>query len=351
MAEARKRKSDIVFLNVLFCLLVIYIHTASEVVNYMPKDTLFFKGIYVGQKLASFVVPGFLLLSGIRLFLSKGDKINYGKFYASRIVRVILPYVFWSVIYYIVLCSKSGSSFNIGELCQGMLTGNIWAHFYFVVILVQFEILAPLWMLLFKRGTPSVHIAFSAVITALSALFLPSVLATVFPDMPNIDLSNLFLRYQIYWTAGCLIGRNYNEFIRGIKENKILITIVFLICGFLDGFLSLMTVGIEPVWMELFHMMFAMSAILFFFMVAQAFTGKAEVVLKPLSVIDKSSYMIYLMHCLVILIINDELTKHNIMGVETRFAIRTASVYIIVVGISILWHLVKKATKSILKRS
>lgn len=98
-------------------------------------------------------------------------------------------------------------------------------------------------------------------------------------------------------------------------------------------------------------MMFAMSAILFFFMVAQVFTGKAEVVLKPLSVIDKSSYMIYLMHCLVILIINDELTRHNIMGVETRFAIRTASVYIIVIGISILWHLIKKTTKSILKRS
>ncbi len=346
MAEKNtKRKPDIMFLNIIFCLLVMYIHIASEVVLEMPMDTTFFKVVFVTQRLSCFVVPGFIMLSGVKLFLNNKDKINYLKYYASRFYRIFVPYAIWVAVYYLWLSFKGAYDFSLWGLLNGILTGNVWAHFYFVVILMQFIILTPLWMFLYKRGCGEVHIAFSLIITILSSMYLMSVLGRVFPDMPNIDLSNCFLSYMVYWAAGCLIGNNYDGFKRYLKSNKIMITLTFLLCGAMEGGLSILTYRAEPVWTELFKIMYNMSAIIFFYMIAQVFYSKVKVLLKPMAVIDRSSYMIYLTHCLVIVIVNDEMTRRGILDLSTRFGIRAAAVYVITFTVCILWRLLRLCLK------
>ena len=88
-------------------------------------------------------------------------------------------------------------------------------------------------------------------------------------------------------------------------------------------------------------MMYAMSAILFFYMVAQAFTGKAKAILAPMKIVDSSSYMIYLTHCLVLVVTNDWLTNRGIYELETRFALRALSVYLISIGLCVLWRVMR----------
>ena len=130
----RRRKKDIVFLNILFCFLVIFIHISSEVVVEMPRDTLFFKTVFCTQRLSSFVVQGFLLLSGVKLFLNKGDRINYFKFYKGRLLRVVLPYVIWVFIYYCYFCKENYFVFSFEELGHFIINGDLSAHFYFIII-------------------------------------------------------------------------------------------------------------------------------------------------------------------------------------------------------------------------
>lgn len=342
---ARGRKADIMFLNIVFCLIVIFIHISSEVVTEMPKDTAFFTGVFSAQKLSSFVVQGFLLLSGVKLFLHKGDGIDFARYYVSRFFRVILPYVFWAVLYYLYFCRTGAYKFGASDLVWRLICGDIWAHFYFIIVLVQFEILAPLWMLLFKRGSAAVHIAFSAVITAICAQYLPSVLTTLFPSMPDFSVSNCFLRYQIYWTAGCLIGKNYEEFRKYLKSSKVIITITFIICAALYVFLALATLGHEPVWLELFNILYSMSAILFFYMISQLFTLGGGSALKPLAPFDRSTYTIYLVHCLMIVLLNNYLTAKGISDIPQRFAIRAAVIYTACFMLGYIWQFIKYLIK------
>lgn len=336
-----KRKPDIIFLNVIFCLLVVFIHCASEIVSCLPYNNPLFMTVYSLQKLSMFVVPGFILLSGAKLFLRKSDNFNLGKYYLSRFFRIVVPYVFWAVIYYLYFCYTKVYDFNTEKLIQGILFGDIWAHFYFVIVLIQFIILAPVWRILYRKGSPAVHMTFAMLITAICAQYLPSILTTVFPDMPDFNVSNCFLRYQVYWTAGCLIGKNYTAFCDYLKSNKIIIFMGFILSGAIYVYLSLFTVGREPVWMELFGILYNCCAILFFYMLSQAFAGKASKALKPLTPIDRSTYTIYLVHCLVVVLANDYMKNNGITDLTNRFWIRLAVVYGVCFVFCILWQLIK----------
>lgn len=341
MRSSGERRTDIVFLNILLCFFVIFIHTASEIVTEMPHDETFFRMIYSAQRLASFVVPAFIMLSGVKLFLHNVEDINYPQYYLKRFLRIVVPYVVWCVIYYIYFCFAGYYTFDIKQLCVDIVCGSLWAHFYFVIILIQFDILTPLWIFLYKKGSSSVHLVYAFIITAISVQFLPSILSTVFPSMPSVNVQSCFLRYLFYWTAGCMIGKNYSAFRGYLLSNKLRITVIFILCAVCEVYFSLSLLGSEPVWLELIYMLYTTSAILFFYMLSQAFANKGGKLLKPLSFIDKSSYLIYLMHCLIIVVTNDLMTKYNILNLKDRFGIRTAVVYTVSILVCLIWNLMK----------
>ncbi len=344
-----KRRQDIVFLNILFCLLVIFIHVSSEVVVNMPQNILTFKVVFVAQKLSSFVVQGFLMLSGVKLFLNKSGKINYGKYYFGRFTRIIIPYIIWVFIYYCYFCSKDFFEFSVRDFIGYLLRGDLSAHFYFIIILVQFDILTPLWRLLYRKGSPAVHLMFALIVTVISSQYLMPILTTLFPSAPAIDFTNCFLRYQIYWTAGCLIGKNYEQFRSYLKNNILPICIGFILCAALNGALAIATVRHIPVWMEFVHIMYCISALLFFYMISQLFAGNS--ILKPLSLVDRASYSVYLLHCLVLVIVNDYMTDYGILSLNVRFGIRAAAVYGISITVCVLWELIKIPFRKMRRRS
>lgn len=347
--NTHRRRQDIVFLNILFCLIVIFIHISSEIVTQMPKNTTIFKVVFSAQRLSSFVVQGFLLLSGAKLFLHKGESINYFKFYLGRLTRIVIPYIIWVFIYYCYFCYKDYFEFSSPQLLGYIFRGDLSAHFYFVVILIQFDILVPVWRFLYKRGNAAVHIAFSLIITVICSQYLMPILATLFPSMPGIDFSNCFLRYLVYWTAGCMIGRHYEEFTGYLKRNVPTIIIGFIFCAALNAALSLATVSHAPVWLELVHIMYCMSAILFFYMISQLFAGNS--LMKPFSFVDKVSYAIYLIHCLVLVITDNYMTEVGITSLTTRFGIRAAAVYGISIGLCLLWHIIKYPIARAIRKS
>lgn len=351
MAEkSARQKSDIVFLNTLFCLLVVFIHIASETVTEAPKSSALFKTVYTAQKLSCFVVPGFIMLSGAKLFINRADITSYPKYYFLRIKRIVIPYIFWSCVYYLYLCINKEADFDFYELLYGILNGRIWAHFYFVIVLIQFVALAPIWLRLFDKGNPAVHIAFSLIITIIVSMYLPAVLTYAFPDIPDVDFSNCFLCYQAYWTSGCIIGKHYKEFRNYLKSNVVMIVVGFFVCAAAEGYLSLITCAAEPDWMKLFHMLYAMSALLFFYLISQLFIGKAKALLLPVTFVNASSYTVYLMHCLVIVVVNRQLDTREIYDIADRFVYRTVFVYFVCIMFCIIWRAVLILLRRIFRR-
>ena len=66
------RNREISFVNVVLCLLVMWIHICSVAVTGLPKENISFFGVYVPWRLSAFVVQGFIFLSALKYFRKEG---------------------------------------------------------------------------------------------------------------------------------------------------------------------------------------------------------------------------------------------------------------------------------------
>lgn len=82
----------------------------------------------------NFSVATFLFLSG---YLTKVDNDNWWAFYKKRIIRVIIPYVIWTVLY--TLASR-----HIEKLPAYLLTAKAAGPMYYIFVYIQFVLLTPL---------------------------------------------------------------------------------------------------------------------------------------------------------------------------------------------------------------
>ncbi|MBE6008868.1 MAG: acyltransferase, partial [Lachnospiraceae bacterium] len=162
-----KRKTEISFINILLCLLVIFIHVSSEPVTVLDKTGLEYMLVVIPWKLSSFAVQGFVFLSGLKLFVSGADKINYSKYYLSKIKNIIIPYILWVMIYYVYFMRRGYFGFSISQLAENILLGNLVSHFYFIVVIVQFYLLAPLWIKLVKKTSPVITVIMALMVTVI----------------------------------------------------------------------------------------------------------------------------------------------------------------------------------------
>ena len=79
-------------------------------------------------------VPLFLFLSG---YLTKLDNRDWGAVFKKRTIRVLIPYLIWTVLYTI----EAG---NIKKLPVNILTTGGAAHLYYIFVYIQFVLLTPL---------------------------------------------------------------------------------------------------------------------------------------------------------------------------------------------------------------
>lgn len=143
------RLLELDFLRTLTMLAVIMIHASS---TYLHQETSI---QFLSMNLASFLnqavrfsVPLFLLLSGFSLGVG-AKQTSYFSFLKRRAVRVLLPYLLWTMIYSL---SNTGYDFsawlaqlsNPSWLLRTVLTGQSAPHLYFIPIILQCYLLYPL---------------------------------------------------------------------------------------------------------------------------------------------------------------------------------------------------------------
>lgn len=79
-------------------------------------------------------VPTFLFLSG---YLTKIEGRDWSAFFKKRIIRVIIPYLIWTVLYTL----QSG---DYKSLPLNLLTTNAASHLYYIFVYIQFVLLTPI---------------------------------------------------------------------------------------------------------------------------------------------------------------------------------------------------------------
>ena len=82
----------------------------------------------------NFAVGLFLFLSG---FLTSWDQEDWGAFFKRRLLRVLVPYVIWTILYTLVKRQPERLAFHL-------LTTQGAFHLYFIFVYVQLVLLTPL---------------------------------------------------------------------------------------------------------------------------------------------------------------------------------------------------------------
>ena len=212
------RNREISFVNVVLCLLVMWIHICSVAVTGLPKENISFFGVYVPWRLSAFVVQGFIFLSALKYFRKEGA-FSYGSFLWGRIRKIGVPYVIAVVISYLGLIDLGYYTFDLGFLGESLLLGNMIAPFYFIIIIFQFYLLMPLWRKMTEKVDFWVAALASVMLMRLFHGGLPAMIGILSPGTEFIYNDRVFTSYLAYWVLGCYAGKYYDRFLEGIRKN------------------------------------------------------------------------------------------------------------------------------------
>ncbi|MCI8537123.1 MAG: acyltransferase [Oscillospiraceae bacterium] len=344
------RKPELSILNVLFCLLVVLIHVLSHPVSTLDRSSWQFLTVLIPQRLAFAAVSGFFVLSGVKLCLTGDSRFSLSQYYKRRAKTLLLPYLLAMAVYYAYFIWRGYYTFSLGQLCQFWLVGDLSAHFYFVVALIQFVVLVPLWRVFVRKYDAVLALPFALGLSWLCARYLGSFLALLKPGLEFPYSDRVFATYLIYYLAGCYIGRNYQTFLTLLERNKALIRVLFVTLTLADAvFSALLFSGRAAIpFLEEIHIGYQMSAILFCFQLAAQW--KDRPLPRPVAELDSVSYLIYLYHCLAITEFNLMADRMGINRVMVRLPLRAMFVYGGTVAGCLLWHRGILLLKAQLKR-
>ena len=174
---------------------------------------------------------------------------------------------------------------------------------------------------------------------------LPAVIAFFNPDFAFLYNDRVFTTYLFYWVAGCYAGANYGKFKETLRNNRVLITIFFAVSALLNAFFSYYSFsGRRYVsYLEDVHMMYCVSAILFFFVLSLSFSSREALsggglISKFVKGVDKVSYTVYLSHILIIFVTDFILARLPETSILTNYLIRLTVVYTVSICGCLLWN-------------
>lgn len=340
------RKNELSVISVIFMLLVIFIHVVSECVDGYVTTSVQFAFICSLHRLASFVVQGFIFLSGVKLFLGYKDEFSYGKFYLSRVRRVVIPYLVAFSLFYVYFTATESIAPSLGYYTSEFLTGGLVGHFYFVAIICQFYLLMPLWRLLYRRGNAIVVIIISLVLMILCKEYLPTVVRELFSYEMKYN-SRIFTYYLFYFVLGIYVGKYYEKFVAFVRKRTALIVFAATVIGLVDcTLIYVIRRGIYyPTWAENWHVFYCISAILCVFTIIVRCAGYKILYGRFMKLIDSASYNVYLIHPLFIFFIDSVSGRLGITSLTLRMIIKGAFTVASAIGICVIIEIIKEKIK------
>lgn len=329
-------------------MLVIFIHVSSAPIVSLNKTSAAYLVLYILWRAAQIAVPGFIFVSGMKtaLHYSAQDE-PYFPYLFGKIKRIYLPYVICTVVYYVYFVSQHYFAFSAKDLVSYILAGNLAAHFYFVIIIMQFYILMPL----FKRAvlgiSRSVFLVFSLLIMLLFGQFLPDMLGYLSAGKVQFIWNDrVFTTYLFYYALGLAGGAYYDSFCKVLAKNKRVLSIAFFLFAFLYiavGYLYARH-GSALMYDGILQICYCTSFLPLLFLRAKELDEKhAKVCASPLfRLLNRSTYPIYLWHVLVMQIIDLWISRLGIARQGPAFLIRTIFTYSITLALCCAYSALKK---------
>jgi peptidoglycan/LPS O-acetylase OafA/YrhL len=155
----------------------------------------------------------FLFVSACMLTFSYGHtkRMDLGPFFTRRFWSVGVPYLCWTLIYFLFLLPTSYQSLSSALGHLGYLVATGYYQLYYLVVVAEFYLVFPLLLLLVRRTTGH-HRALLAVSGAIQLLIVGLMHWNVLPpDMRGFWASREITSYQFYLLAGMVVAFHLDE--------------------------------------------------------------------------------------------------------------------------------------------
>ena len=285
---------------------VVAIHTGSQYLSLNPTPNVHLVALF--EIVSRFSVPIFFFISAFGLFykINLSEPFFYGKFLKRRFKAVLIPYLIWSTLYLVHDNWFYGYSL-LPDWDYGLeiyFFGLAKYHLYFLVILIWFYLLMPVWIEIIKRITPA----------KLILLLIAQILFDYWSSYCAGTSENLFFKWRLNWLVlhyafifilGGVLGIYSEKFFKWCSERKKIISATFLITLtallawyyeliYEKGYSALSAVNTAHQLSPL-GIFYTIGASIFFFKLFEY--GKLPARLKNfLSLLGKNSYFVYLAH-------------------------------------------------------
>jgi len=168
---------------------------------------------------------------------------NLGHFWKRRLLLTGLPFLSWTIIYYVFISAKTVKSFpyyqfpyhylvslsGLHEFLTLLVTG--YYQLYFIVVLFEFYVIFPLLLAWLRRARRwHVHILIGAMVWQI--LYDAATRHHVLPFAISGKLeTRLILSYPIYLLGGMIVALNYRAFHRWMLRNAKLVVALAVVAG------------------------------------------------------------------------------------------------------------------------
>ncbi len=208
-------------------------------------------GIALVFEVVRFAVPMFIFVSGL-LLCYRIDDFQYKRFLKKRVATILVPYLVWTVAYYIYNLHLAGPLLpfpgSIGELAKMALTGSASYHLWYVVMIFQFVLISPLLigLIRFLQKKYTGRKAFACIFLGFVAVCL--LILKIEPLVPRGNLigdlfamyrTRFFFSYLLFYGLGCICGLYYERFCRILSQKALVCWLLYFTAVCIGVFKSL----------------------------------------------------------------------------------------------------------------
>ncbi len=240
----------------------------------------------------NFSVATFLFLSG---YLTKIENDNWPKFHKKRIVRVLVPYVIWTIIYSLPAIIVNG---EINCLFKNLLTAKASVPLYYIFVYIQFVLLTPLLGKLIKSKFQFLG-WFVAPISIIAFKYYSLFSGTELNSYVSLIWSDVCLGWFTFYYLGLVLGNKVIN--KGFSLKKLsVLYLLSIVLQMGEGYVWLLF-GDSNCGTQLKMTSLLTSSLFLLIVYTLLKQGKTRIDSKLLRLLGDYSFGIYLCHIMVMM--------------------------------------------------
>lgn len=269
--------------------------------DFSQKASLAYYYLKTADQVSVFAIPAFLAISGVFVVITSGSQpmASIWRRIVGRLGKLVVPYLVWTGV---VLLGQvlQGAHIQPIRLLVILLTGGASPAYYFVPLLIQFYLIAPLLVAIARRRP---WVLFAATLVVQLCLYVLHYLILLQVDWSWVTVAaNLvpkwFFVARLFWfSLGILAGLNLarvSNFCSSHLRALVTLAVLFVVFGvvFWEWLLSLVGVSFLPHWETLIDGVYSLAVMA----VVMGLPAHEWALPDQVAAVGVQSYGIYLVH-------------------------------------------------------